>query len=164
MNLARYKQLLVVCNLMEDDAARIAHAWRELRRGAAMTALRERFLGEVGLDQGQVDFLEALVLTGTARMRDLADALRVDASTATRAVQRLVDGGLAERGSDERDARCVHVSATKAGRELYDEIRESRRAGMLDLLADLTPAEQRAIAEGMEALVAALDRYVAVSA
>jgi DNA-binding MarR family transcriptional regulator len=145
-----------------DEAARIAHAWRELRRGAAMTTLRERFQGEVGLDQGQTDFLEALVLAGTARMRDLAETLRVDASTATRAVQRLVDGGLAERASDDRDARCVHVSPTDAGRALYDEIVASRRTGMLELLADLSPAEQRAIADGMERLVAALDRYVAV--
>jgi DNA-binding MarR family transcriptional regulator len=143
-----------------DEAARIAHAWRELRRGAAMTTLRERFQGEIGLDQGQIDFLEALVQAGTARMRDLADALRVDASTATRAVQRLVDRGLAERRSDERDARCVHVSATAAGESLYDEIADSRRAGMLDLLAGLSAAEQRAIADGMEQLIAALDAYV----
>ena len=146
-----------------DDTARIAHAWRELRRGAAMTTLRDRFAGEIGLDQGQIDFLEALVLAGTARMREVADALRVDASTATRAVQKLVDRGLAERRSDERDARCVHVSATDEGRELYDEIVSSRRAGMVELLADLSSAEQRAIADGMEALVAALDRYVTAS-
>lgn len=147
-----------------DDAARIAHAWRELRRGAAMTTLRERFAGEIGLDQGQADFLEALVLAGTVRMRDLAELLRVDASSATRAVQRLVDRGLAERRTDERDARCVHVCATADGCALYDEILASRRAGMLELLADLSPAERRAIADGMEALVGALDRYVAVSA
>ena len=149
--------------MAEDHAARIAHAWRELRRGAAMTTLRERFAGEVGLDQGQIDFLEALVAAGTTRMRDLADALRVDASTATRAVQRLVDRGLAERRSDDRDARCVHVSPTRDGRALYDEIVASRRNGMVELLAELSPAEQRAIADAMEALVAALDRYVAVS-
>ena len=146
-----------------DEAARIAHAWRELRRGAAMTTLRERFAGEIGLDQGQADFLEALVHEGSVRMRDLAELLRVDASTATRAVQRLVDRGLAERGTDERDARCVHVSPTDDGRALYEEILRSRRSGMLELLADLSPSEQRAIADGMEALVAALDRYVAVS-
>jgi len=146
-----------------DDTARIAHAWRELRRGAAMTALRERFQGETGLDLGQMDFLEHLVTDGTARMRDLADALRVDASSATRAVQRLVDAGLAERATDDRDARCVHVSATAEGRRRYEEILRSRREGMLELLADLSDAERRKIAESMEQLVAALDRYVAVS-
>ena len=143
-----------------DDVARIAHAWRELRRGASMTALKDRMQGETGLDLGQVDFLEHLVLGGTARMRDLADTLRVDASTATRAVQRLVDRDLAERATDERDARCVHVGATDAGRELYDEIVTSRREGMFELLADFTPAERRTLADGMEKLVASLDRMV----
>lgn len=146
-----------------DDVARIAHAWRELRRGAAMTALRERMQGEIGLDLGQVDFLEHLVLGGTARMRDLAEACRVDASTATRAVQRLVDRGLAQRGIDDRDARCVHVSVTDAGRALYDEIVASRRQGMVELLASFSAAERRALADGMEQLVAALDEYVAAS-
>jgi DNA-binding MarR family transcriptional regulator len=146
-----------------DDTARIANAWRELRRGAAMTTLRERFAGEIGLDQGQADFLEALVLAGTVRMRDLADLLRVDASSATRAVQRLVDRGLAERATDDRDARCVHVSPTDEGRALYEEILASRRSGMLELLADLSTEERRGIADAMEALVAALDRYVGVS-
>jgi DNA-binding MarR family transcriptional regulator len=149
---------------MDDEVARISHAWRELRRGAAMTVLRERMQGELGLDQGQVDFLEHLVLGGTARMRDVADGLRVDASTATRAVQRLVDRGLAERGTDDHDARCVQVSATAAGRELYDDIVRSRREGMFVLLADLSDAERRQLAESMEQLVAALDRYVTVSA
>lgn len=125
-----------------------------------MTTIRERMQGEIGLDQGQVDFLEALVLADTTRMRELADALRVDASTATRAVQKLVDSGLAERRSDDRDARCVHVSPTDDGRALYDEIVASRRSGMLDLLSDLSVTERRAIADSMEALVAALDRYV----
>lgn len=147
-----------------DDVARIAHAWRELRRGAAMTSLRERFQGETGLDLGQMDFLEHLVLGGTARMRDLADALRVDASSATRAVQRLVVAGLAERATDDRDARCVHVTATPEGRARYEEIVQSRRAGMVDLLAGFSVTERRALADGMEKLVAALDDLVSVDA
>jgi DNA-binding MarR family transcriptional regulator len=147
-----------------DDVARIAHAWRELRRGAAMTALKERMQGETGLDLGQVDFLEHLVIGGTARMRDLADTLRVDASTATRAVQRLVESGLAERSADERDARCVHVSATDEGRAKYDEIVTSRRAGMEELLSDFSRADLRSLADGMEKLVAALDAMVSVEA
>jgi DNA-binding MarR family transcriptional regulator len=145
---------------MEDDAARIGHAWRELRRGASMSVLRERMLGEIGLDLGQLDFLEHLVLAGSARMGDLAGMLRVDASTATRAVGRLVDRGLAVRSADDRDARCVHVAATAAGRALYDEVVDSRRRWMVDLLDEFTEADKRSLADGMEQLVAALDRMV----
>lgn len=144
----------------EEDAARIAHAWRELRRGASMGVLRERMQGEIGLDQGQVDFLERLVLDGASRMSDLAEALRVDASTATRAVQRLVDRGLASRAVHERDARCVIVEATADGRALHDELMASRQEAMRQLLARFSAAERRALADGMERLVAALDEYV----
>lgn len=148
----------------EDDAARIAHAWRELRRGAAMTALQERMKGEVGLDLGQRDTLEVLVTTDGCRMSEVADALRVDASTATRAVARLVDAGLAERVSCATDARAVRVHATAEGQRLAAELLENRRTGMEELLASFTAAERRALADGMEKLVAALDRMVAVTA
>ena len=146
-----------------DDTARIAHAWRELRRGAAMSALQERMKGEVGLDLGQRDTLEVLVATDGCRMSELADALRVDASTATRAVARLVDAGLAERHACAEDARAVRVQATAEGRRLNAELLVNRRTGMDELLAGFTKAERRALADGMEKLVGALDRMVAVS-
>ena len=146
---------------MTDDAARIARAWRELRRGAAMTALQERMAGEVGLDLGQRDTLDVLVATDGCRMSELADLLRIDASTATRAVARLVDAGLAERATCATDARAVRVHATAEGRRLNAELTENRRTGMDELLAGFTKAERRALADGMEKLVAALDAMVA---
>jgi DNA-binding MarR family transcriptional regulator len=147
---------------MDDEvASRIGHAWRELRRGASMAVLRERMQGEIGLDLGQIDFLEHLVLGGAARMSDLAETLRVDASTATRAVQRLVDRGLAARAGDPRDARCVMVEPTADGRALHEELAASRQAAMRELLAGFTAAERRQLADGMERLVAALDEFVA---
>jgi DNA-binding MarR family transcriptional regulator len=145
---------------MTDDAARIASAWRELRRGAAMTALQERMAGEVGLDLGQRDTLDVLVATDGCRMSELADLLRIDASTATRAVARLVDAGLAERSTCATDARAVRVHATPEGRRLNAELTENRRTGMEELLAGFTRAERRALADGMEKLVAALDSMV----
>ena len=144
-----------------DDVSRIAAAWRELRRGAAMTALQERMKGEVGLDLGQRDTLDVLVTTEGCRMSELADALRVDASTATRAVARLVDAGLAERVTCSHDARAVRVHPTAEGRRLNAELVANRRTGMEELLAGFTRAERRALADGMEKLVAALDAMVA---
>ena len=78
----------------EEDAVRIGRAWRELRRGALSAEFRDRVYG-AGLDVGQADALELLVVGGGCRMAELAAALRVDASTATRAVlSRAVDEGL----------------------------------------------------------------------
>ena len=46
-----------------------------------------------------MDTLDLLVQQPAWRMSELAEALRVDPSTATRAVQRLVRAGLADRRS-----------------------------------------------------------------
>lgn len=147
---------------MRDEVqTRIGLAWRELRRGASMGALRDLMQGEIGLDLGQLDTLEHLVHGGTTRMSELADALRVDASTATRAVQRLVDRELAERSAHPRDARCVHVAATDAGRALYDEVAATRSTAMHEILTVFTVDERRQLAEGMERLVASFDDYIA---
>jgi DNA-binding MarR family transcriptional regulator len=141
-------------------AGRIGLAWKELRRGASMSTLQTMLQGEIGLDLGQLDTLEHLVLGGDCRMSELADAMRVDASTATRAVARLVDTGLAERAHDPRDARCVKVAATAAGIRRYEELAASRRASIIEMVAGMSLADRRKLAEGMETLVAALDAFV----
>lgn len=146
---------------MDDELPRrIGYAWRELRRGASMGTLRDLLQGEVGLDLGQLDTLEQLVLSGGCRMSELAEGMRVDASTATRAVQRLVEAGLARRAGDPADARCVQVQATPAGETLYADQSDRRFAALSEMVAELDPAERLQLAEGMEHLVAALDKYV----
>ena len=148
---------------MEEDnelASRIGLAWRELRRGASMGILQGLLQGETGLDLGQLDTLEHLVHGEGFRMSELADAMRVDASTATRAVQRLVDAGFAERSPDPADARCVLVRATRLGVDRYEELATSRRASMVEMIAGMSLTDRRNLAEGMERLVASLDAFV----
>ena len=74
---------------LEDErlaALHIGTAWKELRRGAAMSILRDHMFGagKDAVEPGQVDTLDLLVQQPAWRMSDLADALRVDPSTATR--------------------------------------------------------------------------------
>jgi len=143
-------------------AVRITASWKEMRRGAAMAALRDHLMG-VGpdaLESGQVDTLDLLVKRDAWRMSDLADALRVDPSTATRAVQRLVRVGLAERRASEEDGRVVMVTATTTGRERHRVIAQRRRALMADMLAAFEPDERRQLADLMDRFVAALDDIV----
>jgi DNA-binding MarR family transcriptional regulator len=147
----------------EDDvelAKRIGLAWRDLRRGASMGVFLGLLYGETGLDLGQMDTLEHLSQVDGQRMSELAEAMRVDASTATRAVQRLVDAGYAERAPHPVDARCVMVRATPAGRVRHEELTASRRASMVEMISDIPLDTRRHLADGMEALLAALDAFV----
>ena len=140
-------------------AIRIGLAWRELRRGGLSAELRERVYRD--LDIGQADALELLVLRGECRMAELADALRVDASTATRTVHRLVDAGLALRTTSTGDARGVTVAPTPRGRAAHQAVAERRRAAIVKMVSVFDLEERRALADLLERLVGALDEFVA---
>ncbi len=149
---------------MDDDvelAKRIGLAWRDLRRGASMGVFLGLLYGETGLDLGQLDTLEHLSQVDGQRMSELAEAMRVDASTATRAVPRLVHAGYPERSTHPVDARCVVVRATPEGRVRHEELIAMRRASMVEMIEDIPVETRRHLADGMEALVAALDAFVA---
>jgi DNA-binding MarR family transcriptional regulator len=144
---------------------RIGAAWKELRRGAAMAALRDQLFGAGAdaLEPGQFDTLEALAQRDAWRMSELADALRVDPSTATRAVQRLLRTGLAERQRYRADGRVVLVAATETGRRRYEAIARCRRAFMDSVLAGFDAEERRQLADFLERLVAAVDDAAAAT-
>lgn len=147
----------------QPDVARIAAAWRELRRVAAVGSLRHRFRSTSAgtLELAQVDALTLLVETDGQRMSGLAEALRVDASTATRAVQRLVDAGLAERRPDPCDRRGVLVAATEQGRAIREEIMTNGRSAMQELLAGFDDTELATLADLLDRFLAAIDEMAA---
>jgi len=143
-------------------AMRIGLAWREIRRGAAMSTVRDYLFGtgDDALEQGQMDTLDLLARQPSLRMSELADALRVDPSTATRAVQRLLSGGLAVRATSDDDGRVVMVSITPAGRARHAEVEVRRAVLMAHMLEAYTPTERVRLADMLERFVAALDGFV----
>jgi DNA-binding MarR family transcriptional regulator len=143
-------------------ARRVGLAWREIRRGAAMTVLRDLFfgVGDDALEPGQMDTLDILVQADSWRMGDLAEALRVDPSTATRAIERLTRAGLAERTPCTDDKRVVKVSATPAGRDRYIAVSVIRNETLDRILARYAPDERPILADYLERFVAALDDMV----
>jgi DNA-binding MarR family transcriptional regulator len=142
-------------------ALRIATAWRELRRGAATQRLREYFLDGETLDQGQLDTLDVLVTRSAWKMSEIAEALRVDPSTATRAVQRLVDIGLAQRAPSNRDARVVMVAASEEGLRRQRSILSRRVIAMSRILGGYEPGERAVLATVLEGFIGRIDELVA---
>lgn len=149
-----------------DDTTvrRIARAWRELRRGATGAVLRAHLLGPDGppLEQAQLDALEILASAPDGwRMSEFADALRVDPSTATRAITRLERHGLAERVAVEADRRIVTARATTLGRQKVTQVGQLRALGMQRLLEPFDAAERRQFADHLERFVESIDDLVA---
>jgi DNA-binding MarR family transcriptional regulator len=146
-----------------DLALRIGTSWVEIRRGASTVALRDHLFGTgaQALELGMMDTLDLLAQQPSWRMSDLAEALRVDPSTATRAVQRLVSAGLAERRADADDGRVVVAVITSAGRARHHEVNLRRAAVMSHLLGAFESDERAQLAEFLERFVTAVDKFVA---
>lgn len=148
-----------------DLAVRIGLAWRELRRGASTSGLRDYLYGsdEESIEQGQMDTLDLLALRPLWRMSELAEALRVEPSTATRAVQRLVNAGLALRRPSSDDGRVVEVEITAAGRDTYESV-AARRAELLTfILKSYRREELPVFADMLERFVNAVDDFVSTT-
>ena len=139
--------------------ARVGLSWRELRRAATTTLMREHIFGtgDGALEPGQMDTLDLLVQQPSWRMGDLAEKLRVDPSTATRAVQRLVNMGLAERLSGKEDGRVVQVAVTDDGRKRHTLVSARRMEMMKVIFENFTDDERTDLANLLEKLVVSID-------
>lgn len=146
-----------------DLAVRIALAWREIRRGASAGGLLKWLYGDgdEGIEQGQMDTLDQLALRPSWRMSELADALRIEPSTVTRAVQRLEKLGLAERTPSKDDGRVVEVRITEAGRVQHQVVADRRSELMTYILMRYRGRELPVLADMLERFVVAVDDFVA---
>jgi DNA-binding MarR family transcriptional regulator len=146
-----------------DDVRRIGRAWSQLRRGGSMLELRQMMYGsarDTPLDVAQGDALDAIIELEPVRMGDLATALRVEASTATRTVARLADAGLATRVECAGDKRGVAIKATANGRRRQARMVSTATETLEEILSVFDPDELRTLGTLMERLVASLDDVV----
>lgn len=93
----------------------------------------------------QYRVLIELAARGPQRLADLATALGVDRSTATRMCDRLVRKRLVDRRRTNDDRRGVRVSLTTAGGELVAEVSRRRRAEIAMILGRMPNAHQRPV-------------------
>jgi DNA-binding MarR family transcriptional regulator len=137
-----------------------------LRRGAGVASLKEALYGSGAdaLDPGQTDALELLITRGAWRMSELAAALYVDASTATRTIDRLAASGLAVRRPATDDGRGIVVGATTQGRKQCLRIQRGRRAAMRMFIEEFSYEECSELASLMQRLVRSVNRVATVYA
>lgn len=135
-----------------ETMKRVGRAWRELRRGSANSAMRDlMFAGDdFSIEPSQYDALEQIILYETIRMGDLADALRIDPSTATRAVQNLARDGLVERIDHGGDGRVVVVGPTGKGRAVHWKVAANRRLIVSRVMEQFPPEERETVAACLE--------------
>jgi DNA-binding MarR family transcriptional regulator len=130
----------------DELTMRIAVSLRDYRR------LRPRELS-IPMPLGQIDTLDAIARNGPCTMVELADALRIDASTATRAVEPLVRNHLVERRRSDRDARAVIVELSREGRRVERQLTIERFESLEASLDSFTREEREMFADFLERLM-----------
>lgn len=103
---------------------------RQLSR--AVTRHYDAYVAPTGLKNTQYSLLSHVVLLGPLRPTDLAQRMKLDASTLTRNLQPLVAAGWIEQGPGE-DARSRLVGATEAGRAKRAEAQRAWKQAQLAL-------------------------------
>lgn len=96
--------------------------------------------------------LEAIVERGPMGLNALAEQLKLDKSTASRAVDGIVRKGLVGRVEDAEDRRAVRLEARKAGKTLYVEVRRSLIEEEAELIAAFSPEVRKSTIELLEQL------------
>jgi DNA-binding MarR family transcriptional regulator len=134
-----------------DSLLRTAIALRDLRRIKSVTF--------TDLPQGQVDTLDVIAQLGPCTMVELSAGMRVDASTATRAVDRLVESELARRRRSDDDGRVVLVELTPDGRTLDRDLSHKRLDNLDEMMLSLSETEREMLADSLDKLVGAIDLW-----
>lgn len=101
---------------------------------------------------------------GEAGVSDVAEALRVDLSVASRQVSELVDAGFVERTVADGDRRARSLRLTPAGQEYADRVRASIRRLADEAFADWSADELRTAADSLERIVASTARAAGCAA
>jgi len=112
--------------------------------GRAMAGIAARTVAEAtdDLTLPQHKTLVVLAEQGPRHLADLAQALGVSPSTATRMCDRLVRKRLISRTRDEVDRREVDLALTNSGKALVDEISHRRKTEVRKLVGDV-PKDER---------------------
>jgi DNA-binding MarR family transcriptional regulator len=114
-----------------------------LAASRALVAVAARSLAAAGEDVTLPQYRALVVLAarGPQGTAELAAALTVNPSTATRLCDRLVRKNLLRRHRQAGDRRTVRIALTAAGRDLVTEVTRRRRAELTRLLGAL-PQDQ----------------------
>jgi len=123
----------------------------------AIAAVKRGFQAHsVGIDPGTFPVLHHLAAAGPSRQAALAEALGLDASTVSRHVRALSDGGLVVATRDPDDGRATVLAITEPGMTFLMDRLRSHRETLRAATSDFTPSERTDLVRLLHKLAAAL--------
>jgi DNA-binding MarR family transcriptional regulator len=97
--------------------------------------------------------LDILLKSNGQRLTELAAALQLDKSTASRVVAGMKRHGLVEWSRPAADRRAISIVPTAEGKRRYDRLRQAITRDNVRLLSSYAPAARRAAIAILEQLV-----------
>ncbi|MBB4957619.1 MarR family winged helix-turn-helix transcriptional regulator [Micromonospora polyrhachis] len=99
-------------------------------------------------------YLDALDGTSDGlAISEVAEAIGVDRPRSSRLTSELVEDGLVQRDTVPGDSRYARIRLTPRGKQLVDDIHETRRRTVTDALSEFTAEEARTFAVLLERFV-----------
>lgn len=93
---------------------------------------------------------------GSVALKDLAEALDIDKSAASRLVDRLVQLAIVDRGEDREDRRYIAIALTPYGRELFEKNETATERYFAALFQAIPEKDRRGVLEGLDILLSAV--------
>ncbi|MRJ76555.1 MarR family transcriptional regulator [Aeromicrobium sp. SMF47] len=108
------------------------------------------------IDPSQASLLYTLRCNGAMRLGDIAEAMKLDASTVSRHVQQLGDHGLIDREPDPEDGRARLIALSDAGAASLARTFDERLAFLSEALEGWSDADRTHLRDDLVRLTAAL--------
>jgi len=138
--------------------AELGHMILELRK--LCSEKDKRLIKEVGLSASEYNTLSIEWPVGGMNLKDLAHALNMTPSGASRIAQSLVEHGVLERRTAPRDRRGIVLSLSQKGIELQSLIRQETRKAHREIFNRFTPSQHRPVLQGVSLLIQALNQWL----
>lgn len=111
----------------------------------AVNSLSDIKYKEYRLQKGQFVFLTRVCENPGSSFSDITHMLKVDKTTTTKAVQKLIEASYIEKRQDVDDRRLYRLWATQKGLEVYDRVIEEENRNIERCLKGFAPDERELI-------------------
>jgi DNA-binding MarR family transcriptional regulator len=139
---------------MTDKDREIAEIVDDLRRiFQAVHSYTRRAKKESGLTGPQLWAIKMIADAGSIRVSDLSKKMYLHPATVIGILDRLIRLGLIKKTRSRKDRRVVHVSLTKAGREVVKRSPEVAQGMIVSGLEALSAQKLGKISEGIKEMV-----------
>lgn len=100
---------------------------------------------EIDLQKGQFIFLTRVCENPGINQIDLSNLLKVDKTTTTKAIQKLIDAGYISKTRDDFDKRMWRLYAKEKGHETYTLVIEEENRNIAVCFTNFTEAEKESV-------------------